>query len=967
MKKFLVVLLSAMMVFAFATTAFAAGQYTDVADLSKEGQDAISKLSALEIITGYPDGTFKPSATITRAEFAKMACVAAGMNDSASMLGGAASQFSDVKPNEWYTGYVNLAVSQGYVKGYPDGTFKPNNTITNAEVVTVILRIMGYNDNLPGPWPVDYVAKAGNLEITSGLSFATSSNAVRGDVARMIDNALEENVVVWNNDIDDFDDKYREPTTLLEESFKGEVVVDQRVKDWSVDSFAKGNLSITVEANERNVKDAGTFVVTDATVVSGGYNIYDINNMDVELIVKNDKDLKKDVVKYVDVKSSKVKATSAANVSNGRIKIGDKQYTVVEDAKIPSETKNTFYTGYINEDNELYLITADSTNAGDSYIVDEYVSSNGRIQGYNNDLTVRNNDVMIFDANDKAIELSDLKEFDLIKVYEDKGDADYVIFVQEWQEGTLNSVQGSSKMTIAGTGYAMNTPSYFEDGDEVSADDDYIGSNVKFALDAQNQVIGVIYTESGLGNTLYGVVMDADTTSGSLGNTKTYWSWVTLFNEDGKKVTYDVESKEIEEGDVTMNAGSLVKVRLTKDGEIHDIKVATLEDTTGKATVDTKNDRIYLKDKNAAGTTVYNIESKLIAFDITFDDDDVDTVSLVTPETIASGDVKSSSIQYILTSDNKDIAAMGLTDFVSKGNAKFGFIKSTGHSTSDFNNGIKFYGDNTVYELKNNFTPDEDSFWRYELSGDKVTLIKNQDNGVDATATTDEIDLDDFGPVEIENVSKGVRYTANGDFTIESDTVILEITRDAKTDAIKDIKTTSSVGKGEMVYVMTRAQNNETGLDANEEMEALFVVIEDTDNSSSVTPTVNASEMVYVNADTADKATFIFDGETYTNKTGEEMKAGWYNNLTVNKTGEITKASKMTVPTKATGVLTEMDKNDIVVSIPVGNTMKDTTYALANNYIIVNAADNTPLDTVEIGADVAVVTSNSNAIMIFVY
>ena len=109
-KKFLVVLLSAMMVFAFATTAFAAGQYSDITDLSKETQDAISKLSALEIIGGYPDGTFKPSATITRAEFAKMACVASGMQESADILVNTASQFSDVKAGEWYTGYINLAI-----------------------------------------------------------------------------------------------------------------------------------------------------------------------------------------------------------------------------------------------------------------------------------------------------------------------------------------------------------------------------------------------------------------------------------------------------------------------------------------------------------------------------------------------------------------------------------------------------------------------------------------------------------------------------------------------------------------------------------------------------------------------------------------------------------------------------------------------------------------------------------------
>ena len=425
-KKFLVVLLSAMMVFAFATTAFAAGQYSDITDLSKETQDAISKLSALEIIGGYPDGTFKPSATITRAEFAKMACVASGMQESADILVNTASQFSDVKAGEWYTGYINLAVSQGFVKGYPDGTFKPNNTITNAEVITVILRILGYNDNLPGPWPVDYVAKAGALEITSGVVSVSSSNAVRSDVARMIDNALEEDIVMWDKDVEEFVEKYSPTKSLLADSFKGQVLEDYEVKEWSVDSFSKGNLRLTIV--DEDGKNQTGFTVTDATVVSGQYPIYDINNMIVDVIYKYDKDLDKNVVKYVDVLSTKIKDTKVALAAGDKVKIGDKTYSAEKDLQLPTTAKNTFYTAYVDEDNIVYKVTVDADNETPSYVVDEYIASTNRIDTYSKAVTLKNNDVMIFDQDGEAIKADDLKNLDIIKVYEDKGDADYVIF-----------------------------------------------------------------------------------------------------------------------------------------------------------------------------------------------------------------------------------------------------------------------------------------------------------------------------------------------------------------------------------------------------------------------------------------------------------------------------------------------------------------------------------------------------------
>jgi len=204
MKKLLVVLLAVVMVFGFASSAMAADTlataYPDLSGKTTTVQDAFMKLSALDVFGGYPDGTIKPDANITRAEFAKIACVVSGMADSADVLKGNASRFSDVPANQWYTGYVNLATSLQFVSGYPDGTYKPNSNITMQEALTVLLRISGYNDNLVGPWPLNYIAQGGKLDVTDDVAFAGAAPATRASIAVMASNLLDINVVYWDGD-----------------------------------------------------------------------------------------------------------------------------------------------------------------------------------------------------------------------------------------------------------------------------------------------------------------------------------------------------------------------------------------------------------------------------------------------------------------------------------------------------------------------------------------------------------------------------------------------------------------------------------------------------------------------------------------------------------------------------------------------------------------------------------------------
>ena len=110
----------------------------DFSDIAAESwyNNAISTLSNMGIINGYEDGTFKPNAPITRAEFT---AIATRFFDYEAEYDGA---FNDVSARAWYADYVQAAVDMGLVDGYPDGGFHPDAYITRAEACTIVNRVL---------------------------------------------------------------------------------------------------------------------------------------------------------------------------------------------------------------------------------------------------------------------------------------------------------------------------------------------------------------------------------------------------------------------------------------------------------------------------------------------------------------------------------------------------------------------------------------------------------------------------------------------------------------------------------------------------------------------------------------------------------------------------------------------------------------------------------------------------------
>lgn len=193
MRKVLSLVLVLTLVLGSMSMAFAAPKFSDVND--EDVLEAVERLNAFGIVDGYEDGSYKPERDVTRAEFSKFIVTALGLGDAAQAAG-SNGKFSDVEANAWFAGYVSVAEGQGLLKGYPDGTFRPNKTVSYAEAVTMLVRALGYKDEfLPGSWPGNYVAKAASEGVTKHVKFLPGNVANRGAVALMVNNTLDADIV----------------------------------------------------------------------------------------------------------------------------------------------------------------------------------------------------------------------------------------------------------------------------------------------------------------------------------------------------------------------------------------------------------------------------------------------------------------------------------------------------------------------------------------------------------------------------------------------------------------------------------------------------------------------------------------------------------------------------------------------------------------------------------------------------
>ena len=166
---------------------------TSFADISdRDTAAAVEALRLLEVLDGYSDGTFRPGTVLTRAQFCKMAVYAM---DGGSELGrySTVTIFPDVKPSFWASSYINMAAKKGVIAGFADGKFKPNQTVTAGQAVTILMRGLGYKDeNMGGVWPQGYMAEAKTCGLLKSTGITSAYSALtRGQAAKLFLNLFE--------------------------------------------------------------------------------------------------------------------------------------------------------------------------------------------------------------------------------------------------------------------------------------------------------------------------------------------------------------------------------------------------------------------------------------------------------------------------------------------------------------------------------------------------------------------------------------------------------------------------------------------------------------------------------------------------------------------------------------------------------------------------------------------------------
>lgn len=189
MKKVLSLVLAFAMILGSFGFVFAS-DFSDVKD-TEYYSEPVNVLSGLGVIAGFPDGTFKPGDNVTRAQMATMITAALGI----PVKGSGATGFSDVPASHWASGYIAYAVSVGFVAGYPDKTFKPENPVSYNEALTMIVASLGYTaETLPGVWPGAFVNKARGLGILDICATTGNAPAPRQDIACFLYKALTANI-----------------------------------------------------------------------------------------------------------------------------------------------------------------------------------------------------------------------------------------------------------------------------------------------------------------------------------------------------------------------------------------------------------------------------------------------------------------------------------------------------------------------------------------------------------------------------------------------------------------------------------------------------------------------------------------------------------------------------------------------------------------------------------------------------
>lgn len=646
-------LVAAAMTAGMALTSFAAIP-GDVVDSKYE--EAIETLGALEIMIGDEEtGNFRPEEPIKRSEFAKVAVEAMGLG-SVAQSSNRPTKYPDVVENHWANGYINVATQQGVVIGDDEKNFRPDDSISYAEAMTILVRIIGHEPSAEskGGFPSGYLVVGSQNGISKNAAAGADDKVVRGMVAQMTFNSLTVDMmeqvgfgndvkyeVVDKNLLEDYLDTrkiYEQITAVGTSSISGtstlkdnEVRIGEEVfevEDKALNSVRNllgfnvvayvqeqedGEEKLILARAEKNKNHSERIAAEDIESVKDNTSVY---TLEYWLDKDNDKDTQK-----LDI------AKDAKLIFNGKAETFSESLLKPEAGRIVALDQN-------NDDiYEIVFVTST-----ENIVVEEIVSNSHRVTDkYGKPSLVLDPDdkdiKFVISRGGQTLELGDLKEWDVLSVAKSK-------------DGKIINIEVSSE-SITGKVEEKDGKKIFINGEEYEVAKNYtedinLNDEGTFYLDVEGKIAAVDATT--LLSSNYAYLTDVAMKSGfdkvleakvftKEGETKVLTSAEKIkFNGQSgllaeevlTKLQSDADADEEEEEEDELRAvgtfePQLITFETNKDGVITQLNTAVDKTASGDVNknVFTKNVKGTLKYREASKKLgEYNVNSNTIVFDI---------------------------------------------------------------------------------------------------------------------------------------------------------------------------------------------------------------------------------------------------------------------------------------------------------------------------------------------------------------
>ena len=625
LKRALSLLLSSTMVLGMLVMGSSAVSYADVT--SKQNEEAIEVLKTVGIMTGDENGKFNPDAKVTRNEMAVVMC---NLLDYTVASYKGTSPFTDVP--EWAEPYVAACYTNGITSGYDKVTYGGNDTVTTGQAALMLLKALGYfqySADFGSDWLVETTKNGSTAGLFDGVATGAKEALTRNDVAQMVLNALEADLVKAEKNGSDVqvgdivisggkatynsrtgtDSKYAKidntkvdgkyTIQLGEELYKGDLVK----ADGADDDFGRPSVKWTFENKEIGTYADDADAVYTATVEK--QDLYDLVGSDVYNDLKNgdaDFSVVVDGVALKDVK-----------LSDYIVKNND------DDAGKDVIKKGATTEVFIDDDSNDVVIT----------VINSYVAQvDGDYDKNDEELELDILDEAPVDVKDTTLSSDD---FDYLDSYSDE---DYVLItvankeiktiaLAETVEGKVTAYTEKKNVTVDGTKYE-----YSKNYTDAVKSDSKLTYNLNDAytlvLDANGYVI---YTDGTAGHNDYVYVAKMDYAGGAKKSLEgdAYFidgtnKVITIDNDDdfdarnyGNWYSYNEKSN----GKYELKAIPTDKDTKTFYGSVSTNVNKGVVTENGKSTV-------YVNDTNASGSgTIDKVKANNDTIFVVNDDDDV--------------------------------------------------------------------------------------------------------------------------------------------------------------------------------------------------------------------------------------------------------------------------------------------------------------------------------------------------------